>query len=164
MLSSLATVTADWNLLLNAAGLLALVVAALRIGNSRRYRENISDLESVAAAKDLRLTELEKDVEGVKERAASAEARAIEAEKAVAMWEARYQELSRYTAKSAVEHFELMMSEHSARVAERHARMLEHLERLESTLAESARANGELVLKSIEIQSRIAHHLDVSTG
>jgi hypothetical protein len=46
----------------------------------------------------------------------------------MAKWKTRYEEAQRYSAREAVEHFEAMMADHSNKVAERHEKMLRHLE------------------------------------
>lgn len=147
----------DWNLILNAVGLIALAVAAFRVGFVRRSSETITDLERAIAAKDRRIDALEEDVAGLGKRASAAEQRAHECEKAVARWEARYEELKQYTAEPAILHFEELMREHREQVQKRHEAMLTQL----AAQASALNSHGELLLKNLEVISKVADKLGV---
>lgn len=151
----------DWNLILNLSMFAILAAGAFGAGRSQRMRSTISDLTAALDAKDERLKELAEDIRLLGERASRAELRVVECEKAITGWEARYEELNRYAAKGAVERFEEMIRSHDEAVLGRHEKMIAHLARLDTVLSESQSANSELLLKSLEITSKVAQHLQV---
>jgi hypothetical protein len=72
-------------------------------------------------------------------------------------WKTRYEEARRYTAREAVEHFEAMMADHSNKVAERHERMLKHLE----IQTEASRNLAELIGHNTTIVAAIAERVGI---
>lgn len=135
----------EWNTALNVAGLVALALAAFRIGNAKRLRDAISDLESVLKAKDEKVKALEDKVNDLDARVTGAVDRAVAAEKDAAAWASRYGELSKYASAEAVSHFESIMIEHRAQVAERHERIISLIEQNEKTTVTALQANHTLL-------------------
>lgn len=127
------------NALLNACGLGVLAMVAFRIGSKRRADATIVDQEKALAAKDARIGALEDDVAGLKERAQRSEDKTRTLETQLAGAAARYDELSQYTARESVLHFEATMAAHSEHVGEFHIKLLDRLDEqstLISTLVE----------------------------
>lgn len=125
----------DWNLALNVAMFAGLLYAVPTLGRSKRKDAVIAEQKLVIESHTTRISALERDLAGVTDRANVAAEAAKECEKRAAEWQARYDEQSRYTAPVAVAHFEKVLTDHSARVGDRHEQMIAELERIAQLLA-----------------------------
>lgn len=102
LVASSAPLTADVNLILNVVMLVALAVSVPRIVQGKRKDAIIATDRQTIEALEARAKTLERERDAV-ERAADAEhVKRIEAEKAVEVERARYQEQSKYTAPEAL--------------------------------------------------------------
>lgn len=156
-LLNIADVADFWNIGLNVAALVAILSASMWAGRGRGNRDTISDLESGVKARDIRIGDLEQSVARAQATADRASEEMLQCAKAVAGWEARYEELEKYTARPAIEGFENALRAHVEHVAERHAAMIRQLGALEA----ASGAHGELALKQLEMLARIAKSLDL---
>lgn len=118
LIESLAAIGDSLNVYLNLFTILLVVGAALPVIKSRRKDATIRDLEEAMTAKAAlaeeraeQLRQLEQGCQHLKTEGAE--------------WKARYEEQSRYTAESAITHFEELMDEHRGQVAERHGQLLQ---------------------------------------
>lgn len=148
-----AAITDTTNLIVNLLTVVVILVgflAAAPYARGKRSAKAIEDLEHA-------LNAAEKRIEAAEITAQEAKDEAVKCHTESAEWKARYEEARRYTAREAVEHFEKMMAEHSARVATRHEAMLKHLE----IQTEASRNLAELIGHNTTIIAAIAEKIGV---
>lgn len=147
----MASVTDTTNFFLNLLTVVVIVIgfwAALPYARGKRAAKAIEDLEHALNAAQERITAAEVTAQEAKDEAIKCHSEAAE-------WKTRYEEARRYTAREAVEHFEAMMADHSNKVAERHEKMLQHLE----IQTEASRNLAELIGHNTTLVAGIAERL-----
>jgi hypothetical protein len=123
------------NLIVNVATVAVVYVVARRLAKTKIKDGTISDLEKAGAAKDERLKESAERDRARLQQIRQLEQAAHHCQTEATKWQAKYEEAKEYSARPAVEHFESLLAEHSSTVAQRHAMMLDALERMTAALA-----------------------------
>jgi F0F1-type ATP synthase membrane subunit b/b' len=150
-----ATITDTTNLFVNLITILVIVAgfwAVVPYARGKRQGQAIEDLDKALNAARKRIDSAEETAREAKDEAQHCH---IEMEK----WKARYEEAQRYSAREAVEHFEVMMADHSNKVAERHEKMLKHLE----LQTEASRNLAELIGHNTTLVAAIAKSVGVGS-
>lgn len=132
----LASQIGDVNVILNVVTILVALAVAYPIIRSRRKDMTIADLEKALDARNERLTETQEALEGASVRADAAEATKQKLREEIAGLEGEMRHLKLYAAPQA---FESIAAE---------------LASVRTTMSESISAQGELVLKTTELQSK----------
>src|SRR4051794_25828182 len=148
-----ASITDTTNLFVNLITIFVIVVGfwtVIPYARGKRQGQAIDDLEKALNAARQRIDSAEETA-----REAKDEAQKCHVE--MAKWKTRYEEAQRYSAREAVEHFEAMMADHSTRVAERHEKMLRHLE----IQTEASRNLAELIGHNTTLVAAIAKTVGV---
>lgn len=149
----IAAITDTTNLVVNLLTVAVIVIGfftAIPYARGKRSSQAIVDLERALNAAKERMSAAEQMAKEAKDEALKCHVESQE-------WKARYEEARRYSSREAVEHFEILMNDHSTKVAERHEKMLNHLE----IQTEASRNLAELIGHNTTIIAAIAKHLNL---
>ncbi len=129
-----ASTVPDANLVLNALMLLVLMFGAPRFFKGERAKAQLAEKDNTIAtheqtirSKDARIDTLEEDMKGAELRANMAADRAEKDREVAQIMQGRYEVMSQFTAKEAVEAFKAMLEHQSNEAERRHIELMSAL-------------------------------------
>lgn len=148
-------VDVNWSEVSTVIALLLLIFGAPRFIRGSQAKAQLEEKDRIIDTKTQtnesqheRLVELDRELKHALDQVTECEAKARE-------WQARYEEMSKYTAEGALRELKEIILHESSERAETQNTQIRLLGKLEAALVTSSQANGELLMKNLEVLTQL---------